>query len=465
MPTTHRRNKCYTQKPQRVREAKVLCLRQATLQYPSLHFEAHAIKGQANQIAHPIYLPALAIGPDSAKQVGGNEDVILTLPGLEGFQMKIKANSVTFPDGSRQGLLVISPVTADKLPMAPPAGGAQFGVPAWTIQPSGTRFDPPIEVHMPNATGEIAGDNLPVVQWDHDLSQYVPMGRATVSGDGAILITDAGSGITKAGWGGLCRYDECKTSLPKEGCGLCKKVEYKGRPPCPECVFDKTNTQNPGAEISRPFQYVLGGWGPSKALQELATKALGVDITLQLSAVGQKTEKLECCERTERPERVLAAQVGLQGEAAAEISLNRLGGLVGRALSVAGLKAAVRGKVAAQVTGSIEFKDCEFPDESANFNGQGQFGGGLELVIKVGELSTGSGNFTAVGFEGSGGIEVQGVLTPDLRLPKNPNFKVDSFLNAYVQGDTIFLNQKITGIRLQIPLMYNGVAPAKVLFP
>ena len=238
MPTTHRRHTCQAQKPQLVREAKAPCLRQATLQYPSLHFEAHAIKGQANQIAHPIYLPALAIGPDSAKQVGGNEDVILTLPGLEGFKMIVKANSVTFPDGSRQGLLVISPVTADKLPMAPPAGGAQFGVPAWTIQPSGTRFDPPIEVHMPNATGEIAGDNLPVVQWDHDLSQYVPMGRATVSGDGAILITDAGSGITKAGWGGLCRYDECKTAIPGKGCGDCKKVEYKGNPPCPNCVPD-----------------------------------------------------------------------------------------------------------------------------------------------------------------------------------------------------------------------------------
>ena len=76
-----------------------------------------------------------------------------------------------------------------------------------------TRFDPPIEVQMPNATLEVPGDNLPVVQWDHDLNQYVPMGRATVSNDGAFLITNAGSGLTKAGWGGLCRYDECKTAL------------------------------------------------------------------------------------------------------------------------------------------------------------------------------------------------------------------------------------------------------------
>ena len=225
--------------------------------------------------------------------------MILTLPGLEGFKMIVKANSVTFPDGSRQGLLVISPVTADKLPMAPPAGGAQFGVPAWTIQPSGTRFDPPIEVQMPNATGEIAGDNLPVVQWDHDLGQYVPMGRATVSGDGAYLITDAGSGITKAGWGGLCRYDECKTSLPKEGCGDCKKVEYKGNPPCPECVKDPSKDGDLiGAEISTQldFEKVL-----DKQITDIVNKLAKArsPIKLEIKAKGKITVRQQdlCCSK------------------------------------------------------------------------------------------------------------------------------------------------------------------------
>lgn len=128
--------------------------------------------------------------------------------------MKIKAN--TFPDGSRVGTVIVSPVTADKLPMAPPAGGATFGVPAWTIQPAGTRFDPPIKVTLPNAGGYPAGDNLPIVQWDHDLGQYVAMGRATVSEDGAVLVTDSGSGLTKAGWGGLCRYDPDKCAAVKQ---------------------------------------------------------------------------------------------------------------------------------------------------------------------------------------------------------------------------------------------------------
>ena len=206
-------------------------------QYPSLHFEAYAIKGRDNQIAHPIYLPPLSTSPESVKTVGGAEDVVLKIPGLAGFQMKVKANSVTFPDGSRVGTLIVSPVTADKLPMAPPAGGAQFGIPAWTVQPAGTRFDPPIEVTLPNASSQPAGDNLPIVQWDHDLGQYVAMGRATVSEDGSVLITDSGSGLTKAGWGGLCRYDpdKCGKNAPPK-CTDCQKVDNSGD--CPTCAAD-----------------------------------------------------------------------------------------------------------------------------------------------------------------------------------------------------------------------------------
>ncbi len=198
------------------------------------------IKSQANQRAYPIYLPALSTSPESVKTVGGAEDVILKLPGLQGFQIKVKANSVTFPDGSRQGTLIISPVTADRLPMSPPAGGAQFGIPAWTIQPAGTRFDPPIEVTLPNTRAYPAGDNIPIVQWDHDLAQYVPMGRATVSEDGAVLITDSGSGLTKAGWGGACVYDpdKCgKKETPK--CDKCEKLDDpSGDCPSGKCVAD-----------------------------------------------------------------------------------------------------------------------------------------------------------------------------------------------------------------------------------
>ena len=169
-------------------------------QYPSLHFEVLAIRGQKNILPHPIYLPPLLMS--QAKIVGGSEDVSITIPGFEGFEMIVKANSVTFPDGTRIGPLVVSPVHADRLPMVPPGGSATFMAPAWTIQPSGTRFDPPIEVRIANSANRKPGESTEIYQWDHDLATFVPMGRATVSDDGSQLITDPGSGVTKAGWGG-----------------------------------------------------------------------------------------------------------------------------------------------------------------------------------------------------------------------------------------------------------------------
>lgn len=83
----------------------------------------------------------------------------------------------------------------------------------------------------------------------------------------------------------------------------------------------------------------------------------------------------------------------------------------------------------------------------------------MELNIKVGELD----NYTVAGFEGAGGVEVQGqIITTD---STSANFDIHSALNAYIQGDVVLLNQKITGIRLQIPLIVDSQASAAVLFP
>jgi large repetitive protein len=170
------------------------------LQYPALHFETTVVNGQVNQLPHPIYLPAINLS--QAKIVGGAQDVALTIPGFEGFEMLVRANSVTFPDGSHVGPLVVTTVNADRLPMVPPGISGSFGALAWTIQPTGTRFDPPIQVKIPNTSALHPGRKMDIYQWDHDLAMFVPIGLATVNESGTQLVTDAGSGISKAGWGG-----------------------------------------------------------------------------------------------------------------------------------------------------------------------------------------------------------------------------------------------------------------------
>jgi large repetitive protein len=125
------------------------------IEYPALHFETAIIPGQDNQLPHAIYLPPVNVS--NSQIVGGNQDVTLTIPGYEGFELIVKANSVTFPDGSHTGPLVVSPVHNDRLPMVPPGGSATFGTLGWTIQPTGTRFDPPAQVKIPNPGKMTAG--------------------------------------------------------------------------------------------------------------------------------------------------------------------------------------------------------------------------------------------------------------------------------------------------------------------
>ncbi|MBL8297762.1 MAG: hypothetical protein JNN30_05370 [Rhodanobacteraceae bacterium] len=214
------------------------------VEYPRLHFETAVIQGQMNQLPHPIYLPP--INRSQARVVGGDEDVSLTIPGLEGFEMVVKANSVTFPDGSRVGPVVVTPVHVDRLPMVPPGPSSVFSAVAWTIQPTNTRFDPPIAVKIPNVEGLKPGETKPIVQWDHDLAAFIPMGRGTVSEDGTQIVTDAGSGITKAGWGSAPAIpppETCGTNPPPatckgSNCSPCPDCEAPAGQPCPSCAPD-----------------------------------------------------------------------------------------------------------------------------------------------------------------------------------------------------------------------------------
>lgn len=451
-------------------------------QWPSLHFEAYVVRGQKNELPHAIYLPALLVG--EAKVVGGNEDVVLTIPGLEGFSMKVKANSVTFPDGSRTGTLVVSPVTADKLPMAPPAGGAQFGVPAWTIQPAGTRFDPPIEVQMPNSTLEEPGDNLPVVQWDHDLGQYVPMGRATVSADGAWLVTDAGSGVTKAGWGGLCRYDDCKTAATK--CSECEKIENRGSPSCPTCVADsaKAGKECGGNKCKRckggkcdkapeADGDKIGSMGGQLAVAgELSTKAkvitrsLGVVFDLGGNFGVQYSGEERCCVRKASG---VATKVELTGggqlEGAVGVPLLPILKKVSTLLfmdALAGPSVVLRGNIGGSVAGNYD----ECPDKGEVL---GKVSGAVEFLpltfssdfrVKQKNLDGSVGDVDGnlrpldVGLSGNFGWNVRGTVGRSLPFEGD-----DAFIQVFVKSSIQYGLLNWTVLDLQIPV-YQGKTPS-----
>ncbi|MGH9719434.1 MAG: malectin domain-containing carbohydrate-binding protein [Bryobacteraceae bacterium] len=165
--------------------------------FPFLAFHLFAIPGLDNTLGHPMYLPPLNV--ENSKTVGGSQDVVLTMRGVPGVAFTVVANSAYFPDGSRIGQMSLSQVHSDKVPHPPPNGSAPRIV--WTLQPAGVRFDPPIRVQLPNTEGALPGEVTEIFQSDHDLEQFVSVGMARVSGDGSIIVSDPGFGITKSGWG------------------------------------------------------------------------------------------------------------------------------------------------------------------------------------------------------------------------------------------------------------------------
>ena len=245
-------------------------------EYPTLSYHLVTVAGVENPLSSPIYMVKL----DTENTVSaGSEDVILTLDDFPGFKLEIEKDSITFPDGSREGLVSVTAVNASKVPMAPPNGmQPQFIV---TIQPVGAVFDPPAKLSLPNVDGHTPGAQVEMYSFDHDLEEFVSIGLGTVSEDGSVVKSNPGVGVIKAGWhcgsqpGGSgtahncpdckkCEGDVCvndssqnKKPLKKQVDGDCKTLLCVGSTPAPGDIpkEDKPNDcKKPGCVGDSPEQ-------------------------------------------------------------------------------------------------------------------------------------------------------------------------------------------------------------------
>lgn len=201
--------------------------------WPDLEFVLTTIAGRENTIRMPIYLLPLDLQNGAViDEVRGG---VITLPEIPGFALEIAPGSVIFPGGSRSGLVSVTAVHNDKVPMVPNFGQQpRFIV---TIQPAGARFDPPARLILPNVEGLAPGAVTEMYSFDHDLGHFVSIGPATVSEDGSVIRSNPGVGILKAGW--HCGGNPATAGTPHD---------------CPGCTICVDNQCVPGCRLPASFQ-------------------------------------------------------------------------------------------------------------------------------------------------------------------------------------------------------------------
>ncbi len=190
--------------------------------YPSLKYHPVIIPNAANSLPTPVLLPTL--NPMNRVAYGGDQDVVLTIAGIDGLEMSVPAGTrVTLPSGdcidpddpactgeagctAEFGFacvaLELNQVRHDKIPMPMTDGAAPPF--AWTLQPSGTTFDPPMKVTYPNMSGLPAGAIAYFLSFDHDTMRFEIVSSGQVTNDGQCVVSDPGDGIAVAGWGCNC---------------------------------------------------------------------------------------------------------------------------------------------------------------------------------------------------------------------------------------------------------------------
>ncbi|MEE9295711.1 MAG: carboxypeptidase-like regulatory domain-containing protein [Phycisphaerae bacterium] len=200
--------------------------------FPVLHFETVIVPHAENSLPTPALLPEL--NPNNARQFDNTQDVELTVEGIAGLRMIVKAGSMTRANGTvptpaDPAIISLNQVDVDKIPMPMPDGAAPPF--SWTLQPGGAHFDPPVQIIYPNMSGLPAGSIAYFLSFNHTTMRFEIVATGQVTDDGSQIVSDPGAGISTGGWGcncppysvtgDCCDCDDCEACVDGECVSSC----------------------------------------------------------------------------------------------------------------------------------------------------------------------------------------------------------------------------------------------------
>lgn len=173
--------------------------------FAALRLNPVIVPNTANSIGPPLSLPEL--DPANERVFDNTQDVTLTIEGVEGFEMKILAGSMTLadktkPDKGNPVTVSVNQASFDALPATLPNGAAPPF--AWVLRPEGATFNPPVQVRLPNMTGAAPGAGVFFLAQEARSAQFNVVATGAVSQGGDRADTDPGVGIPRSGVGGSC---------------------------------------------------------------------------------------------------------------------------------------------------------------------------------------------------------------------------------------------------------------------
>ena len=189
--------------------------------FPALSYDTVIVPNATNSLPSPVQLPML--NPANAVEFDNTVAVELTVEEIDGLSMLVAAGSMTRADGTvpspgDPAILTLNQVHADDIPMPIPDGASPPF--AWTLQPAGAHFDPPIEITYPNMSGLAPGAIAYFLSFNHDTGKFEIVSTGSVTEDGAFIVSDSGGGLSVSGWGCNCP--------PYAVAGDCESCELPG---------------------------------------------------------------------------------------------------------------------------------------------------------------------------------------------------------------------------------------------